>query len=314
MTDKTPRPSPHAPRPCISRIAVIGDVHLDWNRFDVDYFNASDYDLLLFVGDIAAYRHRTALPIARSIASLKKPSIVMPGNHDAVHVGQLVAEVFENGPMSDRLAAGQPRRARELDRALGNVAMGGYTRHPLILAGRPISVITGRPHSMGGPRLAFRRHLQRAYGVAALDDSSRRLVALVDQCGDEPIVFLAHNGPSGFGARRDDIWGCDFRSGEGDFGDPDLARAVDHARASGRRVLAVIAGHMHHHLKGGGQRRWREERGGTLFVNAARVPRIFARETAVQHHHVEVCLDDSGARATERLILSPDRPLAGRKA
>lgn len=311
MDDISPDPRPSPPAPAVN-IAVIGDVHLDWNRFDVDYFNASNYDLLLFVGDIAGYRHRGALPIARSIAALTVPAIAMPGNHDAIHLGQLVAEALEKDSIANALSGGQPRRSRQLDRALGEVTMGGYRRHPIEVGGRRLSVISARPHSMGGPRLAFRRYLGHAFGVASIDDSVNRLNALVDECGDEPIIFLAHNGPSGFGDRRDDIWGCDFRSSEGDFGDPDLAQAIAYARASGRRVAAVTAGHMHHHLKGGGRRRWSETRDGILYLNAARVPRIFSTEGIAHHHHIEITVPFRGdaspggeAHARERLIHRP---------
>ncbi len=285
-----------------AKIAVIGDVHLHWNQCDVDYFNRSDYDLILFVGDITGYRHRSALATARSMATLDKPAIVIPGNHDGAHVGQLIAEVLERPRIADTLSIGQGRRYRQLHRAFGGVTVAGYSRHLVTLRGARYSIIAGRPHSMGGARIAFRRHLRRTHGVDSIDESTRHLIALVEQCDSEPIVFLAHNGPSGFGHRREDIWGCDFRRSAGDFGDPDLALAVEHAQRSGRRVIAVIAGHMHHHLLGGGVRRWLEQRGDTLFVNAARVPRIHRREGEVRHHHVEISLDASGARAEERWV------------
>jgi uncharacterized protein (TIGR04168 family) len=291
-----------SPPPVAPKLAVIGDVHLHWNECDVDYFNRSDYDLILFVGDIAAYRHRTALSTARAMAALNKPAIVIPGNHDAVHLGQLIAEVLERPRIADTLSAGHRRRHRQLDRAFGGVTMAGYSRHLVTLRGQRYSIIAGRPHSMGGPRVAFRRQLRGVYGVDCLDGSARRLIELVEQCDGEPIVFLAHNGPSGFGARRDDIWGCDFRRDEGDFGDPDLTLAIDHARRSGRRVLAVVAGHMHHRLKGGGQRRWLEERGDTIYVNAARVPRIYRQDGEIRHHHIELTLHRGGAGVAERLV------------
>ena len=59
------------------RIAVIGDVHLLWDAADVRYFNESSYDLILFVGDLAAYSHRGALAVARSIAQLRRPALVL---------------------------------------------------------------------------------------------------------------------------------------------------------------------------------------------------------------------------------------------
>ena len=94
---------------------------------------------------------------------------------------------------------------------------------------------------------------------------------------DGDLLVLSHNGPAGLGDRADSIWGCDFREEEGDWGDPDLTQAIDHARAQGKRVLAVIGGHMHLRTKQGVERPWRTERDGTLYLNAARVPRIFSR-------------------------------------
>ncbi len=278
------------------RIAVIGDVHLCWDEHDVTHFNGSDYDLVLFVGDIAEYRHRSALKIARSIASLTVPTIVIPGNHDTANVAQLFAEVFQRSSISDYLGLGQVRRSHQLDRALGHVTLAGYSRHRVEIRGRELSIIAGRPHSMGGPRLTYRRYLRDAFRVASLDDSRRRLETLIDECGDEAIVFLAHNGPSGLGDRREDIWGCDFRPAQGDYGDPDLEAAIDYARAGGRRVLAVIAGHMHHALIGGGERRWSETHDGTLYLNAARVPRIESEGEWIHHHHIHVRI--AGLRAS----------------
>ena len=116
-------------------------------------------------------------------------------------------------------------------------------------------------------------------------------------------VSIGRPGPTGLGARRDDLWGCDFRASEGDFGDPDLDRAIEHAReGSCGRVRAVVAGHMHHALRGGGTRAWRLEREGVLYVNAARVPRIFERDGGTSRHHVELVIEGGGARASEVVL------------
>ena len=63
-----------------------------------------------------------------------------------------------------------------------------------------------------------------------MQESAERLKELVDECPAERIIFFAHNGPTGLGEDRSDIWGCDFRPAGGDFGDPDLRIAIDHAR------------------------------------------------------------------------------------
>ncbi len=284
-------------------IAVIGDVHLHWNQFDVDYFNASDYDLVLFVGDIASYLHRSALPIARAMSNLRVPALMIPGNHDAIHVGQLIAEALERPNVSARISRGQSRRRQQIDRALGQVELAGYSRHVLQIGGLRFSIVAARPHSMGGDRVAFRRHLRERFDVDSIADSTRRLIELVEQCDAEPIIFLAHNGPTGLGNRREDPWGCDFRADVGDFGDPDLEAAIAHARSSGRRVLAVVAGHMHHDLKGGGQRTWQaRDDQGTLYLNAAKVPRIYQDAGSTWHHHVELRVSRLSAECFERRV------------
>jgi uncharacterized protein (TIGR04168 family) len=292
------------------RIAVVGDVHLGWSQADVDYFNASDYDLVLFVGDLAAYAHRRALDTARSIGRVRIPALVIAGNHDGVTAAQLIAEVAGNGFLCDLLANGQERRCRQLALALHPLPLCGYSRHDVEARGAALSVIAARPHSMGGARMAFRRHLAAAYGVGTMEESTRRLCRLVDEARHDDLLFFAHNGPSGLGAARDDIWGCDFRAEAGDFGDPDLAAAIAHAAAVGKRPVAVVAGHMHHRVKGGGKRTWLERRGDILYVNAARVPRILRRSDPVRHHHVRLEVRGGRAEAREMLVSTADRATA----
>ena len=135
-----------------------------------------------------------------------------------------------------------------------------------------------------------------------LAESADRLVQLVDDSEAESLVFLAHNGPLGLGEEPHAMWGCDFKEGGGDWGDPDLTQAIDHARAQGKRVLAVIGGHMHLRTKQGEERPWRTERDGTLYLNAARVPRIFSGKDDVYRHHVAVTIDSDGISAEEVLL------------
>lgn len=289
------------------RIAVLGDVHLCWNDADTEYFNnGSSYDLILFVGDVAGYSHRRALATHRSIARVQSPKLLMPGNHDGVHVAQLIAEVLGAPRLSDLLHGVQRRRCAGLRETHGEGVLVGYTTHLYRHADGHFAVLTARPHSMGGTRLAFRRHLRRQFGVDSLEDSARRLREMVDRCEADSLLFFSHNGPTGLGARRSDIWGCDFRPQEGDFGDEDLRQAIDYAKSLGKRVLAVVAGHMHHAVKGGGQRPWLVEEDGTLYVNAARVPRIFEKDGRTVHHHVRIEISGGDVIANE--ILLPIRP------
>ncbi len=280
------------------RIAVVGDVHGRFDARDVEELSGRGYDLVLFAGDLAGYLSHEAIAVARLVARLRVPALVVPGNHDGTHLLHLGAEMFQVHALRNALGGLQHRRVRRLERALAPARLAGYSLHPFDALG--LTVIAGRPHSMG-PSLAFRRHLARAHGVHTVEESAARLCALVDRAPHDRLLLLAHNGPAGLGPRRDDPFGCDFRPEEGDFGDPDLRAAVDHALARGRRVLAVVAGHMHHALRGGGTRRWQLERDGVLYVNAARVPRIFRHGGRLVRHHVCLTLDEDGARADEVL-------------
>lgn len=287
------------------RLGVVGDLHLDLDATDAEQLDAGGYDAILFVGDLAAYSHRAGLEVARAIAGIRTRTFVIPGNHDAANVFQMAAEVLEADVLLPLFNLGQQARERQLVSALGGAQVVGYSLHRLEAPWGPVDLVAARPHSAGGAHLAFRPHLASAFGVDDMDASAAKLVELVDRSEAAELVFLAHNGPTGLGDRPDDLWGCDFRRGGGDFGDPDLRVAIDHARRIGKRVRAVIAGHMHHQLKGGGQRRWRVERDGTLYVNAARVPRIFARGARILRHHVELVLAPDRVEAREVLLETP---------
>jgi len=281
------------------KLAIVGDIHGHWGDEDVRWFNASDRDALLFTGDLAGFRHADTLRIARSIGGLEKPAFLVPGNHDTAPLVAFLAELSGNDLLR-RLSTRQGRRHEELRDALGPVVVGGFTKHAL----GDVDLIVGRPHPMGGSEFSFRRHLEAVYGVSDLEQSAARLAALVDGAR-ERVIFLAHNGPTGLGEHRTDIFGRDFGGREGDWGDADLRAAVDRAVASGRAVLAVVAGHMHHRIQGGGKRAWQVERDGVLYVNAARVPRVFAaggtRRSRKMRHHVLLTIDGGRAQAEEVL-------------
>jgi len=280
------------------KLAVIGDVHHAFNEVDTAYFNASDHDALLFTGDIYNYSLQRGLRAASELAELNKPALLIPGNHDAIHPAQLAAEITRRTSLIRLTAVGHEKRVRDLREAVGGVQVGGYMTHRLH---EGLDVITGRPHSMGGSAISFAPHLAEAYNVRTQEDSVRRLQQCVDESDAPQLVFLAHNGPTGLGERRTDLWGCDFRREEGDFGDADLRLAIDYALDRGKHVLAVVAGHMHHRIRGGGQRNWYERRDGVLYINAARVPRIFEERGGMFHHHVDLFIESGYAEAVEVL-------------
>ena len=284
-------------------IGVIGDVHLFWDDDDTAFFNRAGYDMLLFVGDLAGYTQLRGLRLARELRKLEVPAICIPGNHDGLHAFQLGAEIT---PRAHRLrhafCRGQARRCRNLERALGPVELLAYTRRRLAPAGIPLNIVIGRPHSIGGSRLACIRYLRSEFGVDTMQASSERLKSLVDVCDEAPILFLAHNGPSGLGDRASSIWGCDFRKKEEDWGDRDLEEAIQYARASGRTVLGAVAGHMHRQTKSGKRRPSQIEQDGMLFVNAAEVPRHRDADGITRRHHVKLTLTESSLQAEDRWV------------
>ena len=156
--------------------------------------------------------------------------------------------------------------------------------------------------------------LRSEHGVSSLEASAERLRSLVESSSANRLIFLAHNGPTGLGAQRHDIWGCDFRREEGDQGDVDLEVAIEHARSLGKKVEAVVAGHMHRTLRGGGQRLWKVEENGSLYVNAACVPRVFSHNGETLRHHVALRLSKSKADAQDIFVDSQGRSRADTSA
>ena len=266
------------------RFAVIGDVHAYFDAVDCAQLDSCGYDAILFVGDLTGYVPGSGISTARRIAKLNTPAFIHPGNHDATTLPQLIAEIFGSENLRHRFGRGQQRRVARLDRALGEHVLTGYSVHPL---SPELSLVAARPHSFGGPTLGCARYLSEAFAISTLEQSATRITELLDSAPTSEVMVIAHNGPHGLGARPQDIWGCDFDPQRGDFGDLDLAEALMRTR---KTVRAVLGGHMHHRVKGSPEtRHWQHERDGTLFVNAAAVPRIDKRGGPGRRRH-HVCL------------------------
>ena len=287
------------------QLAIIGDVHRQFDPHDVTQFNQSDYDLLLCTGDLANMWHREGLVAARQMARLQKPTLIIPGNHDTLTLPQLVAEIKQWPRLRRWLAWGQGRRLRQWQRALGPVQVGGYSVHPMPGAD-DLAVVVGRPFAMGGSVLHCQPQLKRQFGIGTMVESAARLCQLIEQTSQQKLIFLAHNGPTGLGSTRKSIWGKDFHPDEGDFGDSDLRAAIDFAQTHGKIVLAVVAGHMHHHVKREGNRTWHLVADGIHYLNAARVPRIFEENGRTVYHHIRLTIDDNSVTVSEQLCQGND--------
>jgi len=159
------------------RIGVIGDVHLELDAVDVAQLDALGYDRLFFVGDLATYSHKAGLEVARHIARLETPALVIPGNHDAANVFQMAAEVLEADRLLPLLNVGQRARVSELAQALGRAIVAGYSVHRLDAAWGSVAVIAGRPHSAGsasGATTSGAATSARARATSAIPISSAR--------------------------------------------------------------------------------------------------------------------------------------------
>lgn len=263
------------------KLAVVGDIHTHFDDADVAFLNSADVDGVLFVGDLCNYWWWEGYAAARQMARLEKTAVFIPGNHDTAHLFHILADVFHIGWLERVSAVGQRRRLAALQKMLLPVVMGGYSRHTFRAQDLTLDVIVGRPFSSGGAGLTYPTILRQAYGISSLAESADRLKQLVDESQADALLFLGHNGPSGLGSEAHAIWGVDFRPEAGDHGDGDLETAVAYARAQGKRVTAVVGGHMHHQLKNGGQRQWHIIQNGIHYINAARVPRI-----EQNNHHI----------------------------
>jgi uncharacterized protein (TIGR04168 family) len=289
-------------RPLPSGIAVIGDLHSAWDDADVAYFNRSAYQLLLFTGDLGASTREDGSRIATSISRIERDVLVMPGNNDAAQHGALAAELaYRQGAKSLLRGLGGGARAPE-------VKLCGYSSHSFALPAGELTVIAGRPFSMGGPELTFKAELAAHFGISSVEQSAARIAELAAAAPTRDVIVLSHNGPCGLGASAHSIWGRDFAEPSADWGDVDLAKAIEliHARG-GRRVLAVIAGHMHSPIRGGGERELEQRRNDVLYLNPARVPRIFEREDGHEvRHHVELTVLDGALHAQHHLVALDD--------
>ena len=236
------------------RVAVLGDLH---GELDValDGPMLRELPVRLCTGDLAPNRGKDRFEeaIRQAHALAAEGVFTILGNHD--------------GPTAFT-GRSFPKSYLRLCDALGDrhLAMRRVEMPELGL-----SLVGARPLSMGGGDLKFVPPGCESWTIERWADE---LTALLLAAEGERIVVLAHDGPSGLGSSRDAIYGCDFRPDAGDWGDPDLRLALDRAVAAGKPVVAVIAGHMHHALRGGGSREWQAREGGVLHVNAAVVPRV----------------------------------------
>jgi uncharacterized protein (TIGR04168 family) len=232
----------------IRRLAVVGDPHGAWDESDHRLLEQLAPDAVLLVGDLSDGQERIPALLRR----LQLPVACILGNHDTGR--------DPTGRILRRQLAG-----------LGDLHCGWGLRS---LPQGGLAVVGARPGSAGGG-FHLSPAVRAVFGPLNLEDSANRISAAALAADPAlPLVLLAHCGPSGLGSEPGDPCGRDWKKPACDWGDQDLALAIQQIQRQ-RPLPLVVFGHMHHALKRGqGERRSLVvDRSGTVYLNAASVPR-----------------------------------------
>ncbi|MCG8366819.1 MAG: TIGR04168 family protein [Pseudanabaenales cyanobacterium] len=286
------------------KIAVVGDVHDQWEPEDGLALKHLNVDLALFVGDFG----NESVEIVRAIAALDLPKAVILGNHDAwytaTHWGR------KKCPYNRRQ---EDWVQQQLD-LLGTTHV-GYSK--LDMAEFSLSIVGGRPFSWGGSEWRQGRFYQERYRIANLEESAARIMQAVQAAAYDTVIFLGHSGPKGLGERPEDPCGRDWKPLGGDHGDPDLAAAIAHAKQVGKTVPLVAFGHMHHRLRHT-QTRLRKQIDisptGTVYLNAASVPRIIKTETTCLRNFSLVSLQNGRVQDVSLVWVNSQHQIASEES
>lgn len=250
------------------KIAVIGDVHDQWEPDDAEALKQLGIDLAIFVGDFG----NESVGIVEAIAKIDLPKAVILGNHDAWY--NATAWGREKCPYNRET---DNRVKQQLD-LLGPTHV-GYGKLDFPQFG--MTVVGGRPFSWGGSEWRNKTFYREWYGVENFDQSTEKIKTAVRDAAFNTLIFIGHCGPTGLGDRPEDICGRDWNPPGGDVGDPDLTEAIAYARTLGKSVPLVTFGHLHHslrHRKDRLRERLVVDSHQTVNLNAASVPRIIERQ------------------------------------
>ncbi len=247
------------------KIAVVGDIHDQWEAEDNLALLKLNVDLVLFVGDFG----NEAVDVVRAVAMLDLPKAVILGNHDAWY------SASEWGRRKSPYNHDREDRVQQQLDLLGHAYIGyGYLDFPTL----NLSVVGGRPFSWGSSEWKNAQFYRDRYGIENFTESTERITKSAASASSNTIIFLGHNGPLGLGDRATDPCGKDWHPIGGDYGDPDLADAIAKSRLLPKQIPLVAFGHMHHRIHNSIELRKPVFvcPTGTIYLNAAKVPRIIA--------------------------------------
>ena len=314
----TPAPPPSHPR---FTIAVVGDIHDQWNQESEIALASLNADVAVFVGDFG----NENVDLVRQLASVSSPykRVYMLGNHDswysltpkgrqrAMKVAQQTSSLSTFSAVTSHNHKNKKHTAKSNNRnnnTNNNIdqmldALGpNHIGHSALSFAQELGVafVGGRAFSKGGSRWSdVADFYQRHYEIDNFEESAHRIVDVaLSQHPHASLIVVGHNGPTGLGAHRWSPCGVDWQLPAEDFGDPDLGEALDMMASQRRPATLVLFGHMHQSLKGegGGKRNMVavDARTGTVFLNSAVVPR--------QKKFTVSCCRDGDQHETERVM------------
>lgn len=265
------------------KIAIVGDVHDQWEADDEIALKHLGVDLVLFVGDFG----NEAVELVSRIAAVDLPKAAIFGNHDAWYTA---SDWGRSKRPYDSLV--EDRVQQQID--LLGVSCVGYGK--LDLPQFNLSIIGSRPFSWGGSQWKYSDFYEERYGINSFAASTQRIVEMGQSATGDHLIAIGHNGPTGLGEEPESICGKDW--GEplgGDYGDPDFEAAISILQSQGRSIPLVTFGHMHHKLRHTKERLRQPivvRPNGTVYLNAARCPRILSTiERTVRNFSVVTLVD-----------------------
>lgn len=276
-------------------IAVVGDVHNQWEDRDEKALQHLGIDLVLFVGDFG----NEAVQVVNNIAQINIPKAAIMGNHDAWYSASAWGR--QKAPY-DR--ATEDRVQQQLD-LLGDTHV-GFSK--LDFAECSFSVIGSRPFSWGGSTWRNAQFYRDRYNVTSFAESTQQIVNSAKNAAYDRLIVIGHNGPFGLGSKTESICGRDWKPDGGDYGDPDLQEAIAQMRDLGKSIPLVTFGHMHHALKhpAGKRRTIVEFKEDTVYLNAACVPRIVKSNGQTKRNFSLVSLQQGVVKEISLVWLNSD--------
>ncbi|HEY9620635.1 MAG TPA: TIGR04168 family protein [Crinalium sp.] len=276
-------------------IAIVGDVHDAWDSQDEIALKKLGARLVLLVGDFG----NESVEVVRAIANMSIPKAVILGNHDAWYTAT------DWGRKMRPAGSHEDRVQQQID--LLGVTHVGYNK--LDFPEFQLSVVGARPFSWGGSVWKYEDFYRTRYHVHSFEESTARIVDAARQTAYDTVLFIGHCGPSGLGDEAEDPCGRDWKPLGGDFGDPDFEAAIAQTRALGKNIPLVAFGHMHHHLRHTNQQlrtALKTDADGTVYVNAANVPRIIRTEEDCLRNFTLVTLKDGAVFQVALVWLNQD--------